>query len=53
LFTAAAADNIFESLYVKKSAFYHPLIIIDLGHIAAAMVMKDANNQVVFLQSTL
>ena len=44
----SGTDNIFKCFYIKETTFHHPLIIVYFSNIAAAMIMKYANHQIIF-----
>src|SRR6185437_2743163 len=50
LFSTAARDDILEGFDVEETAFDHPLIVVDLADITAAVVVQDHHDEVVFFE---
>ena len=47
-FSAAARDEILECLDIEETPFHHPLIVISLTDIAAAMIVQDHHHEIAF-----
>src|SRR5882757_1263526 len=40
-FGSPARYDVLESLHIQETSFYHPLIVVDLTHIPAAVIVED------------
>lgn len=49
-FSAPSCDDVFEGLYVQEASFHHPLVVVYLSYVAAAVVVEDHHYQVVLFQ---
>src|SRR6185312_10132576 len=52
-FGAATGNDVFERLDIHESALHHPLVIVDLADIPAAVVVEDDHDEIALFQQVL
>src|SRR5580698_4943710 len=50
---SATCDNVLERFYVHESSFHHPLVIVNLTYIPAAVIMQDYYDKIILLEEIL